>query len=236
MSRPVLLLQLGEAPEPVRAVHGPFSSWYERAWGGPLRSHDARAGGRGPDPRDFAGVIVTGSASSLVAAESWMDDAAALVLRAHDLGVPVLGVCFGHQLVGYAFGGEVVRNPAGWEIGTFDVSLTDEGRADPLFEGLPPVLRVNLVHQDMIAAPAPLPLRVLLTNARTPVQALAVGDHVRGVQFHPEVTGAILKGYIGARRALLMAEDPDLLIARAADSPDGLTVLRTFRDRFVAHA
>jgi GMP synthase (glutamine-hydrolysing) len=229
MGIPVLLLQLGEAPEPVRLRHGAFPTWYERVWGGPLTIHDGRAGGRGPEVRDFAGVIVTGSSASLTEVSPWMEDAAALVVHARDVGVPVLGVCFGHQLLGHAFGGRVVRNPAGWELGSFDVTLTDEGRADWLLEGLPPVARVNLVHQDMVV-PGP-GTRVLGSSERTPVQVLAVGEHVRGVQFHPEITGEILRGYIDARRSLLTHDDPDVLLARAADSPHGEAVLRSFKKR-----
>ena len=236
MSRRVLLLQLGEAPEPVRRIHGPFATWYDRVWGDdpPLVHHDARAGGRGPDPRDFAGVVVTGSAASLVAPEAWMDDAAAFVVRAADAGVPVLGVCFGHQLVGRAFGGRVVRNPRGWEIGSFDIEVTVGD--DLLFAGLAPRLRVNLVHQDMVEAPPSSGIRVLATNATTPIQALAFGDHVRGVQFHPEIDGTILRGYLDARRSLLTDQDPDTLIAGAGDSPDGVAVLTAFRERFVARS
>ena len=154
-------------------------------------------------------------------------------MRARDAGVPVLGICFGHQLLGYAFGGQVVRNPLGWEIGSFDVEVPVE---DPLFADLPATLRVNLVHQDMVASPPAPDVRVLAGNPRTPIQALAVGDHVRGVQFHPEITGTILKGYIAARRALLADQDPDALLAAAADSAHGVAVLRNFRDRFVARA
>jgi GMP synthase (glutamine-hydrolysing) len=236
MTRKVLLLQLGEAPEPVRRVHGPFATWYDRVWGEspPLVHHDARSGGRGPDPRDFAGVVVTGSAASLVTREAWMDDAADFTIRAAAAGVPVLGVCFGHQLVGHAFGGRVVRNPSGWEIGSFDIEVTDGD--DPLFAGLASRLRVNLVHQDMVEAPPGSGLRVLARNARTPIQALAWGDHVRGVQFHPEIDGTILRGYLDARRSLLTDQDPDRLIAGAGDSADGVAVLSAFRERFVARS
>jgi GMP synthase (glutamine-hydrolysing) len=232
MRRPVLLLQLGEAPEPVRRVHGPFATWYDRVWGAPLHHHDARGGGRGPDPHAYAGVVITGSAASLEALEPWMDDAAAFVLHAADAGVPVLGVCFGHQLVGYAHGGRVVKNPRGWEIGSFDIQV--DAPDDPLFAGLGATLRVNLVHQDVVEPAAGV--RVLASNRVTPVQALAVGEHVRGVQFHPEITGTILRGYLDARRSLLTDQDPDRLIAGAGDSPDGVAVLHAFRDRFVARA
>ncbi len=230
--RPVLLLKLGEAPEPVRLVHGAFETWYERAYGTSLVVHDGRADLEPPDPRDFAGIIVTGSAASLTAPEPWMEVAAALVVRAFEAGVPVLGVCFGHQLIGAAFGGKIVENPRGWEIGTTLFSVEDED--DPLFAGLPPVLRVNMVHQDMVA-PLDLPARVrpLGGNPHTPISAIAVGEHVRGVQFHPEVTGTIVRGYIDARRSRLLGLDPDFLISEASDCPDGLAVLANFRRNFV---
>jgi GMP synthase (glutamine-hydrolysing) len=228
--RPVLLLQLGEAPEAVRLVHGPFATWYERAWGGGLTTHDGREGPPLPDPRDLAGVIVSGSAASLTRPEPWMEDAAAFVVSCRDAGVPVLGVCFGHQLLAVAFGGQVEKNPRGWEIGTTPVSVL----GDPLFEGLPATLRVNMVHEDMVA-PEELPAGVtpLAATDHTRVAALAIGEHVRGVQFHPEVTGAIVRGYIDARRSRLHGVDPDVLLARASDTPDGVAVLRNFRARFV---
>jgi GMP synthase (glutamine-hydrolysing) len=225
--RPVLLLQLGEAPDPVRAAHGTYAAWFERTWDGPLTLHDARAGGRSPDPRDYAGVVVTGSARSLVEPEPWMDDAADHVRRAHDLGVPVIGVCFGHQLIGYAFGGRVRRNPTGWEVGTCPITLTDAGARDPLFAGLPPTFDANFTHEDDID-PASLPGVALATNAATPVQAIAVGETTRGVQFHPEFDGAILTSYVGARRELYGPA-----AAAARDTPDGVRVMLNFRRHFV---
>ncbi len=233
-----MLFQLGEAPESVRARHGGYASWFERAWDGPLTVVDGRAGGRAPSAKEFAGIVVSGSASSLAEPEPWMDDAAALVSDAHQTGTPLLGVCFGHQLIGRAFGGKVIVNPKGWEIGTCHVELHDEGAADPLFQGLGRRLRVNLTHRDMVCPDAnrATPLRVLAQNDATPIQALAAGEHIRGIQFHPELSGAVARGYIDARRHLLAPHDPDALIARTDDCPDGLAVMRNFRRHFVDRA
>lgn len=229
--RPVMLLQLGEAPEPVRELHGSYPTWFERAWEGELAIVDGREGRPLPDPRGYAGVVVTGSSRSLVEPEPWMEVSGAFVEDAYQAGTPVLGVCFGHQLLGRVFGAAVVENPIGWEIGTCEVEVVER---DPLFDGLAPRLRVNLTHRDMVD-PATLPpsVRVLAGNAATPVQALAVGDHVRGIQFHPEVSGAVARGYIEARRHLLAGCDVDALVRGAVDCPDGVAVMQNFKRRFV---
>jgi GMP synthase (glutamine-hydrolysing) len=229
-----MLLQLGEAPDPVRAEHGCYSQWFERAWDGPLTTVDGRDGKALPDPRGFAGVVISGSARSLVEPEAWMEVAAGFAEDAYRAGTPVLGVCFGHQLLGRVFGGKVVENPTGWEIGTCDVDLTGD---DPLLVGLPRRLRVNLTHRDMVD-PATLPpaVKVLASSEQTAVQVLAVGDHMRGIQFHPEVTGAVARGYIEARRHLLPGRNVEALVQSTVDCPDGLAVMQNFRRHFVDKA
>jgi GMP synthase (glutamine-hydrolysing) len=232
---PVLLFQLGQAPEAVRRAFGSYTEWYERAWDGTFHVHDGRQAGRTPNPKDYAGIVITGSAASLAEEPHapWMMDAADLVRRAHECGTPTLGVCFGHQLVAWAFGARVVQNPRGWEIGSHGIEVNEPGRADRLFEGLGARLRVNLTHRDIVdpASLAGTRLRNLATSERCAVQALAVDDHVRAVQFHPEITGAICKAYILARRHLV--EDAGELLAGAGDSADGVAVLRNFRKHFV---
>jgi len=214
---------------------------FERVADERLVVHDGRLGRLAGDLRDFAGMIVSGSASSLATGavgatpEPWQDDAADLVVRAHDLGVPVLGVCYGHQLIGYAFGARVVVNPKGYEIGTRAVELTDAGRADPLFAGLRSRIRTNLTHFDVVVE-APARIRPLAKNDMTELQAIAVGEHVRGVQFHPEFDGAIMRAYVDARRAEVRDHDPDVLRAEAADCPEAEHIVRNFRVHFVGRS
>jgi GMP synthase (glutamine-hydrolysing) len=189
-------------------------------------------------------MVITGSPRSLVEPEPWMDDAAAFVRKADDAGVPVLGVCFGHQLVGYAYGGRVRQNPNGWEVGTVEVELTDDGARDPLFAGLGPRLRVNQSHRDEVGLLGPT-TRVLAAGAHTPHQAIAVGDHVRGVQFHPEMNAPVIQRIIAHRR-MILSDDAvrrcragycvDTLIAGSTDTPDAERVLVNFVEQFVKKA
>jgi GMP synthase (glutamine-hydrolysing) len=229
----VLLFVLGEAPQAMKAQHGCYHQWFEAAYDARLTVVDGRGGGRAPDARDYSGVIVSGSPATLCAPERWMDEAAELIHGCRKVGVPLLGVCFGHQLLGYALGGRIVKNPAGWEVGTCEIELNEHGQREPIFAGVPARARVNLTHLDIIEpASRPSDLRVLARNAATDIQAAGVDDFLWGVQFHPEITGTIMRGYLHARRPLLEEHDQhdcDELHENADDCPDGLRVLTNFR-------
>jgi GMP synthase (glutamine-hydrolysing) len=239
----VLLQVVGVPPAEVAAEHGDFVAFFRRAAGAAPVELAAGDGLRGPPPdlRDYDGVILSGSAASLTAPEPWMEAAVELVRAAHGRGTPLLGVCFGHQVIGAAFGGAVVENPSGWEISTWEIELHPAGRADPLFAGLPERFAVNFSHQDAIA-PETLArgngVTVLAGNRATPVQALAAGPAIRGVQFHPEFDGAVVRAYIRTRADRLAAagSDPAALEARAADAPHGRAVLANFIEHFVMRA
>ena len=240
----ILLYKTGETHPALVPAIGDYEAWFARVLGEgvTLELHRAFEKPRHA-PGGYDGMVITGSPRSLVDGEiePWMDDAAAFVRAAADAGVPVLGVCFGHQLVGYAYGGRVRTNPNGWEVGTVDVELTDEGARDPLFAGLGRRLCVNQSHRDEVGTIGP-ETRVLAAGAHTAHQAIAVGDHVRGVQFHPEIDASTIRRIIEHRR-LILTDDAarrcradycvDTLIARAANTPDAERVLVNFVDGFV---
>jgi GMP synthase (glutamine-hydrolysing) len=253
MPRREILLYVVGAPSSsaVRERFGTFSDWFQACLAKheelDVRVFDARTG-QMPSLAGVHGVVVTGSPSSLTTPEPWMETALALVRLAHAEQTPFLGVCFGHQLIAEALGGRVTRNPRGWQLGSYEIGLTDIGRDDPLFAGLPARFPVNLSHQDIVAEEslAEVPgVRVLAGNAKAPIQALAVGPYMRGVQFHPEFSGPVTAAYIDARREVL-AEDarqrrapedlPERLLAQVQDCPAGEAVLHNFVTQFVARA
>lgn len=236
MTRRLLLYKTGETDPQLVSAIGDYERWFERVVGEDARLELHRAFER---PRHvwagYDGMVITGSPRSLVEPEPWMDEAADFVRRAADAGVAVLGVCFGHQLIGYAYGGRVRQNPNGWEVGTISVGLTDEGRKDPLFRGLPGELQVNQSHRDEVCVLGP-ETRRLAGGAHTENQAIAVAGHVRGVQFHPEMDGAVIRRIITHRRELLDADAarrgrPQAIAERLAlsgDTPHAERVLKNF--------
>jgi GMP synthase (glutamine-hydrolysing) len=249
--RRILLFKTGRTDGQLRKDVGDYEQWFGRAFGDrvELHVHDAvldPAGARA-NVRGMDGMVITGSPLSLVAPEPWMHEAAETVRTAGAAGVPTLGVCFGHQLVAFAYGARVRMNPNGWEVGTREVDLTDDGERDPLFAGLPRRVRVNQSHRDEIweLASAMTHIRRLAGSAHTETQAIAVGEHVRGVQFHPEMSGQVVRRIIEHRRPIL---EEDLVcrgrcrshlgrwVEDTADTPHGERVLRHFVERFVRAA
>ena len=118
------------------------------------------------------------------------------------------------------------------------VSLSTRAQRDPLFAGLAATIRVNQNHADAVDAtsiPAGSPLESWASTPLCDTQVLAAGEHARGVQFHPEFKGAVIAGYIDARRERLASAgvDVDERIATAADCPDGARIMANFRRHFV---
>src|SRR5262249_36808951 len=126
----VLLLKAGEAANAVRLPLGDYERWFHVAIAGEAKLKLLRLSQGGKPPRSLNGydaVIMTGSPASVVSPSAWMLRAAEFLKRAGDSGIPVLGVCFGHQLLGFAYGSNVILNPQGREIGSVQVELTAQG-------------------------------------------------------------------------------------------------------------
>jgi GMP synthase (glutamine-hydrolysing) len=196
----VLILKTGTTDPGVVALHGDYDDWFVRAlspvaecavvpvWEGqPL-----------PETSGHDGLLITGSPLSVRDEAPWMAALGRWCLAKAEAGAPVLGVCFGHQLLGEVLGGRVEQNPEGLEVGTVEVGLTDEGAVDPLFRGLPRQLSVQATHRDILVTPPPGCTR-LATNANTSWQAFGLGERVRCVQFHPELPADAIAALMTSR-------------------------------------
>ena len=132
-----------------------------------------------PQDTDFDGVVVTGSRSSVYYDEDWIDLLVDYVAGVHDAGVPLLGVCFGHQVIAAALGGDVATMGE-YEIGYREVEVATD---DPLFDGIGDSFTVFTTHSDTVVELPPG--AELLAENDYGVHAFRAGDAV-GVQFHPE--------------------------------------------------
>jgi GMP synthase (glutamine-hydrolysing) len=183
-----------------------------------------------PDPRAPRGVVVTGSSAMVTDRAAWSEATAGWLRAAIAGGTPVLGICYGHQLLADVLGGRVDFNPRGREIGTVALDLRSEAREDPLLGPLPGGAEFHATHQQSVVA-LPPDVRWLASTAEDPHHAFAVGAHAWGVQFHPEFDADIMRGYLEARRQRVEAEgiDVDARLAGVREAPEGPRLLRRFR-------
>lgn len=159
------------------------------------------------DPCDYDLIVPLGSeAAAYDDAVPWLADQLTMLRRAAEADIPVLGICFGSQLLARALGGEAMRNERpeiGWvSIQTNQPELIDGG---PWLDW----------HYDTFTVPPEASL--LAHNAAGP-QAYAIGRSL-GVQFHPEVTVDIVEGWIHGGRDKLVREgvDPERLLAETRE-------------------
>jgi GMP synthase-like glutamine amidotransferase len=160
----------------------------------PYSIHHPYRDGRLPDPQQISALIVMGGAMGANddLRYPFLSSLKNLIREVVAAGIPYLGICLGGQLLAAALGATVVSHR--WEeLGTLNVSLTAAGRADRLFEGIDDLFRTFQWHHDSFDIPHEGVL--LAASAACPHQAFRVGDTAWGLQFHPEVTEAIIRDW-----------------------------------------
>ncbi|TMA29035.1 MAG: GMP synthase [Deltaproteobacteria bacterium] len=203
----LLIVQTGTT-----TLHGDYPAWFERALGFAmpvLKAHQGEKLAPSLERLRPQGIIVTGSPLSVTEKAPWMLRLGDDLLRIGARGVPVLGVCFGHQLLARAAGGEVVLNPRGREIGTVHVQLTEAGRRDPLFAWAGQTdIEVQATHLDAVD-PLPRGATLLASNENSAAQAFRLSQTVAAVQFHPELWPEAMRDLIESRKDKLAEEGLD---------------------------
>jgi GMP synthase (glutamine-hydrolysing) len=231
MQRPFLILETGQPLATLRK-HGDFPHWIRVAAGLPRDAAvvcRVAADEALPRRQGFAGVLITGSGAMVTERLGWSERSADWLRDALQAGMPAFGICYGHQLLAHALGGEVGNNPAGREIGSVQVTLHDNAAQDPLLQGSPAAFRAQSSHLQSVLLP-PSGAEVLASSAQDRCQTLRLAERAWGVQFHPEFSVAHMRGYVQARAATLLAEGSEpLAISRAVvAAPNARQLLRRF--------
>ena len=230
--RPLLIIKTGEKLPSLAETPGDYEEWI--AAGMRLGADDYRvvAPYRGeplPDIEEVCGAVITGSGAMVTDGDAWIEATAAWLRQAHTDNLPILGICFGHQLLAQALGGSVDYNPAGVEVGTVEVTLNSEGQSDPLLGTLPTTFPAQLTHSQSVLA-LPPHAQLLAASMMEPHQAFRCGEQCWGIQFHPEFDEAIIARFIDYYHQLQQLEGCDITALQAArcPTPESHTLLARF--------
>jgi len=225
------ILETGEAPEALRD-QGSYPAMFMRLLDGhgfDFATYSVLHMDFPASVRDCDGWLITGSRHGVYEDHAFIAPLEALIRDAMAAGLPVVGICFGHQIMAQAMGGHVAKFPGGWVAGPTRYDF-DEG-----------TLTLNAWHQDQVLTPPP-GARTLASNAGCAHAALAYGDLGFSVQAHPEYDDRFIRGLVEHRARGVLP--PDLLArteAALGQGPrDGATIgariARFFKSAHARHA
>ena len=188
-----------------------------------------------PHPNKIAGILITGSPAMVTEGNDWCLKTQQWLKQFLDTKLPILGVCYGHQLLATVLGGKVQWNPKGREIGQVDMQLMPCTKNDKLlghlYYGTNASIKLQATHQQaVIELPKKIP--ILGKTKLDSHHCFCYKNHIWGLQFHPEFTPDIIKDYIRLRYDDIQNEglNPDEMIANVKNLNNGTSILKNFAE------
>lgn len=197
------ILQTGLVPEPLQEI-GEYPVLFEKLLAGQGFTFETYAVVREEFPKSVTeceGWIVTGSRHGAYEDHAWIPPLEDFIRASFAASVPMVGICFGHQIIAQAMGGTVVKFEGGWAVGRQSYGFNGQEIAQ------------NAWHQDQVVA-LPEGADVIGSNGFCANAALVYGDKAFTVQWHPEFEADFIDGLIEHRGKGTV---PDDLLAKAAD-------------------
>jgi GMP synthase-like glutamine amidotransferase len=207
------ILQTDRVVEPLRSRHGDYPELFAAIFTAAAASLDDAVlpsflgfdvvAGEPPDaPTACDAWVITGSAASVYDGHPWIGRLEGFLRAVRAAEVPLLGICFGHQLVAQAFGGRVEKAATGWHVGQHPLHLS---RREPWMRPAADRLLLPASHQDQVVELPPGAV-LLGGHATCPVGAFRLGRSILCVQGHPEFTAAYGQDLVALRRERVGAE------------------------------
>lgn len=228
----LLIIKTGYAIKGVPAELLDFEHWTAAAAGLPF-DHCLTVpvidGEELPNATQCRGIVITGSAAMVSDRHPWSEYTARWLMQALNAGVPILGICYGHQLLAHALGGVVDYHPRGREMGTKLIHRAPAAVHDELFSALPERFPAHVTHMQSVLR-LPKGAEVLAWNSFEAHHAVRFAPRAWGVQFHPEFTSTAMSHYLQLRSEALRNEgaDPAELLAAVTETTEAELLLRRF--------
>jgi GMP synthase-like glutamine amidotransferase len=216
------ILQTGQAPEVLRATLGDYPAMFARLLAGhgfEFQTWHVEAMELPQAVTDAEGWLITGSRHGVYEDHPFIAPLEQLIRDALGAGRPVVGICFGHQIMAQALGGKVAKFAGGWAVGAQRYQFGDTE------------LALNAWHQDQVLTP-PKGAQTLAANEFCAHAALGYGAHGFSVQAHPEFEDSFIKGLIDTRGRGVV---PDTLLDSALAQQGGPRDSDKIAARIAAH-
>lgn len=228
----IFIIKAGSTFENVSRLLGDMDDWISKGLGcqGECVSVvDVRYGGKLPEPDRCSGVVISGSRAHVTEDLGWLDGLVSWTRSIMRAGIPLLGICFGHQLIAHAMGGKVGFHPQGREIGTVGIELDGGVKDDVLFGQFSQCFAANVSHKQTVFELPEGAVR-LAFNAHEPNHAFRLGGCAWGVQFHPEFSAEAMNSMIREQAGDLKAEGFDVgaLLGGVRETPEAHALLGRF--------
>ena len=225
------LIQPTDVPEPLRPRFGPYHGMFERLFAPHGFTFDTVRLSDGeplPDPAGLEAALVMGSPAGVYDTHyAWMEPLRAFIRAAYAARTPMLGICFGHQIMADALGGDVRKSERGWGVGRHVYAVRN--RSAHL--GARAEFAIACSHQDQVVVP-PAGAETVLASAFTPHAGLVYGNGAAlSLQPHPEFADDYAAALVELRRGRAPDDVVDAGLAsftRPSDSPELATYLAAF--------
>lgn len=199
------ILQTGDAPEELLQQHGNYNTMFERLL------EPTHAGfeflvyrvvdGRIPDDvTDCDGWLITGSKFSVYGKQPWIPALKTFIQKIASARIPLVGICFGHQIIAEALGGRVEKSDKGWGLGVDTYALIPGSPIDQQDQ-----ITLNIFHQDQIVA-LPPGAEVFASSGFCEYAGLVIGDQILTIQAHPEFSLDINRRLLEVRKSSVIPE------------------------------
>lgn len=218
------IIQTGDVPVSLREKFGPYPAMFHRMFVEAGEAFDYKTvrafdGEPLPDPATLEGIVITGSAAGVYDTHyAWMDPLRTFIRSAYASKTPMLGVCFGHQIMADALGGDVRKSEKGWGLGRHVYGVSNRPK---FVGGTLPEFAVACSHQDQVIVP-PGEAEVFLSSDFTPNAGLVYRNGAAiSLQPHPEFDDAYTLALAELRRGKAPGAVIDTALAsvsRASDS------------------
>jgi GMP synthase (glutamine-hydrolysing) len=228
----LLIIKTGDTFPEIKAAHGDFEDMFASSLEGidvDITVYDARDQQPLLELAKFQVVIITGSHSMSTDCELWSERLLPYIREMLAIKTPTLGVCYGHQLIAKALGGEIDFHPEGPQAGSTEITLTEAGKADQLLGKSPKSFKVNAGNSQRISK-LPNKAVVLAGNDFEPHQAIRFSEAMWGLQFHPEFGRDVTCAYIDRTADVLSqhGRDSDKIKTDCIDTIESQELLKSF--------